>query len=454
MVIGLGTLAVPLDSMVNVAFPDIVRDFGLPIPMIQWVVICYVLTHASLMLVFGRLGDMVGHRRIFMIGAGFSAVAFALCALAPGYGWLLAARVAQGIGAALLLSCGTALATFLFPEAQRTRALGLYTMVFGLGGALGPPLAGLLVDIWGWRAVFAVRVPICLLALFLAFLLPAHRPTGARESFDALGALWLALSVTAALLAVNQLAEFAQRAWLSVGLGLVTLLAMVAFIRQEKIVARPIIDLALFRDVDFSLVNLGHVLVNLSAFAVLLLVPFYLSQIVGLPVVAMGLVLSASPLGLIVAAPLAGRLAGVVPARLLITVGALAVSIALGTIALAHQFGIVVMMAAMALQGMGMGLYQVGQADIVTRALPLRARGVAGSLSMMTRTLGTVGGASVLMFAFQTWRSGPGLDETEAFLVGFRVTFLLAAGIAGVVGLVLLWRRKVVEWHPPSDSGP
>src|ERR1700759_4924455 len=141
-VVGLGTLVVPFDSSVNVAFPHIIRGFDLPIPAIQWVVIAYTLTYAALMLVFGRVGDMLGYRRIFLAGSGWSAIAFVLCAMAPSYGALLAARVLQGIGAALVLSCGPAWATSLYPESARTRILGLYTMVIGLGGALGPPIAG------------------------------------------------------------------------------------------------------------------------------------------------------------------------------------------------------------------------------------------------------------------------------------------------------------------------
>src|SRR3954451_22779752 len=152
-VVGLGTLVVPFDSSVNVAFPHIIRAFGLPIPAIQWVVIAYTLTYAALMLVFGRIGDMLGYRRIFLFGCAWSTIAFVCCAAAPSYGWLLVARVMQGIGAALALSCGPALATSLYPEGERTRILGLYTMVFGLGGAVGPVLAGQLVQYWGWQSV-------------------------------------------------------------------------------------------------------------------------------------------------------------------------------------------------------------------------------------------------------------------------------------------------------------
>ena len=440
VVIGLGTLVVPLDSMVNVAFPDIVRDFDIPIPMIQWVVISYVLTHASLMLVFGRLGDMVGHRRIFLAGAALSGVAFVGCALAPAYGWLLAARVAQGMGAALLLSCGPALATFLFPENERARALGLYTMIFGLGGAVGPPLAGLLVEEWGWRAVYAARVPLCVLAFVFALRLPGGA-TGPRERFDGIGAVLLTTAITTALLAVNTTRDWATHGWLLAGLAAVAVATGVAFVRQERRVERPIIDVSLFRDAGFSAINLGNVLVNLSAFAVMLLAPFYLVQVEGVSVAVLGLVLAASAIGMMVSAPIAGRLAARVPARRLLVVGAAMVAASLALVA--QMAGLGVMVPALLLQGVGMGLYQVAYADIVTRTLPLRARGVAGSLAMMTRTLGTVAGASVLMLVFQGARGAAeaeGLLPDAALAAGFRVAFLLASGITVATAVLLFWR--------------
>lgn len=439
VVIGLGTLVVPLDAMVNVAFPDIVRDFAIPIPMIQWVVISYVLTHASLMLVFGRLGDMLGHRRIFLAGAALSAVAFVGCALAPAFGWLLAARVAQGMGAALLLSCGPALATFLFPESERARALGLYTMIFGLGGAIGPPVAGLLVEWFGWRAVYAARVPLCVLAFVFAWRLPMEPAGGVRERFDALGAVLLTGAITAALLAVNQGA-----AWL----GVVAAAAVAAFIWQERRVERPIIDISLFRDGGFAAINLGNVLVNLAAFAVMLLGPFYLVGVEGLSVGVLGLVLAGSSVGMTVSAPVAGRLAAVVPAKAMLVGGALLVAASLALVGLTP--GLWVTVPALVMQGVGLGLYQVAYSEIVAGTLPRRARGVAGSLAMMTRTLGTVTGASVLMLAFTAARGAAeaaGLSAEAALTEGFRAAFMMASGLVVATALLLAWRVRGGHGH-------
>jgi MFS family permease len=174
---------------------------------------------------------------------------------------------------------------------------------------------------------------------------------------------------------------------------------------------------------------------------VLLLAPFYLSQVVGLPVMALGLVLACSPIGLMVSAPLAGRLAGLVPARTLLVAGAGAVAVSL--LLVGQAAGLAVMVPAMVLQGVGLGLYQVAYTDIVTRTLPRHSRGVAGSLAMMTRTLGTVGGAAVLMLTFQAARGAAeqaGLNADDALVAGFRAAFLLAAAITAAAATLLLWR--------------
>jgi len=204
LVVGLGMLSAPLDSSVNIAFPFITRAFDAPLESIQWVVICYVLVFSSLMLVFGKLGDLFGHRRIFGTGLVFFVVAFTLCATAESFGALLFARVLQGVGTGLVLSCGPALATTLYPESMRGRILGVYTMMFGIGAALGPSLGGVLIAQWGWAAVFGFRAPLAAVALLFLFVLPrAPRASGPR-AFDAAGAALLVAGLSSFLLAVNQ----------------------------------------------------------------------------------------------------------------------------------------------------------------------------------------------------------------------------------------------------------
>ena len=200
--LGLGLSIVPLDTAVNIAFPDITGSFGLPIAMIQWVVICYVLTYAALMLAFGRVGDIGGHARVFRAGLAWSVVAYLLCAVAPGFGWLLFFRFLQGIGAGLVISCAPALVTGIYPEERRSHAIGMFTFMFALGSALGPLIGGVVVARWGWPAVFWFRAPVALVSLLFLRGLPVGA-TSRGERFDIAGAVLLALGLIALLLAIN-----------------------------------------------------------------------------------------------------------------------------------------------------------------------------------------------------------------------------------------------------------
>ncbi len=424
LVVGLGTAVVPLDASVNVAFPQIAAHFGLDIPEIRFVVISYVLVYASLTLAFGRLGDLLGYRRVFWLGCLISLLAFIGCTLAPAFGWFLAGRAMQGVGAALILSVGPALATLALPEARRTQALGWYSMMMALAAAAGPLLAGVLLARWGWSAVYAFRIPIALAALLLAFTLPNRLPQPAHRRFDLPGAALLALAIAGLVLALDRLRGLPGGV---LALGGATGLAGAAlggFIWRQRRAAVPLIALGVFRQAGVGRINLANTLVNLGWFAVPLLLPFYLNQFSGLSVPMGGALLAVGPLGSIGAAPMAGRWAGRIAAPRLAQAGAALVALALLGIGLAPAGAPLLWLAGASLaQGIGIGLFQVATLDILTSALPPEDRGVAGSLGMVTRTIGTLSGASLLMLAFQS---------APSFMPGFQHAFLLAALLAAI----------------------
>ena len=437
----LATLAQPLDSSVNVAFPDIVNSFHLPIADIQWVVIAYTLTYAALMLAAGRAGDLFGHRPIFLAGCATGVLAFLFCTIAPTYGWLLAARVLQGIAAALTLSCGPALITALYPDDQRTRALGLYTLIFGVGGALGPPIGGVLLQHWGWPSVYAFRVPICAAALVLGFVLPRYSlRSGGR--FDIAGAVLMVTAIAALLLALNQLQHPDKIAIVIVLFVLFAALGT-AFVLHQRRAAHPVVALSYFRDADFSVLNIGHMGLNLAAFAFWLFVPFYLDRISGLSIVGVGVMLTIAPIGVAIAGSLAGRFARGMSAKQLALLGAVAVATGGAAIGSGHA-GLIVIGLGSLVQGLGLGFYQVAYFDIATATLPAADRGVAGSLVMMTRTLGIVIGATVLTLVFQRFSidaAANGADAAATFVAGFDGAFRFAATLSAAVVVATLARR-------------
>ncbi|WP_431302079.1 MFS transporter [Sediminicoccus sp. BL-A-41-H5] len=430
--LALGTLVVPFDSALNVAFPAVTVAFALPLPAIQWLIIAYVLTYGSLMLAVGRIGDIWGHARVFRWGLITSAVALLLCSLAPSYPLLLAARVLQGISAALVIGCGAALATSLYPEAMRARALGAYAASFAASAALGPLLGGVLVELWDWPAVFWIRVPVALLSLWLM----RHHVTpprdGPRESFDGPGAVLLALGMASLLLAINRA---------SLPLFLLAGLALGGFIWRSLSVTRPILDLRLFRRPGFARLNLASLLINLAGFAVMLLAPFYLARIAALPPAWLGLVLAGGHGGAMLGSALGGRLGG--GARVA-WVGALLAGMGLLSVAFwSSGTPPALLLACLLLQGFGIGLFTLAYTDMVTATMRREDRGVAGSLTLLMRTLGVVLAASLLTLVFGAGESralAAGAAPEGAFLAGFAWGFGLA-GILPLLALLLIPRK-------------
>ena len=445
--IGLGTSVVPLDSAVNIAFPAITGSFGLPIEMIQWVVICYVLTHASLMLAFGRLGDVFGYGRVFRAGLLWNGVAFLLCAAAPSFGWLLFCRFLQGIGAALILSCAPALVTGLFPEDRRSRALAAFTMMHALGSAGGPLLGGMLVDFWGWPAVFWFRAPIAMTALVLVEGLPAAPLRGRREPVDIAGAGLLALAISALLLTLNQLQHLGRQLFPLIALCGIAAASFCGFLRWERRVGQPIVNLDLFRVRGFAAINGASVLIYLTSFSVLLFGPYYLVRFTDLPLPLAGAVLAASSIGSIAASPLAGRMIERFPPARVAALGAMLSGAGLTLIG---GWGVatapIVVVAPLVLQGFGVGLFQVAYMDLVMGTLPPRHRGVAGSLAMLTRTLGVVTGATLITLVFHGLEASAlanGSEAPDGFLSAFRATFRLAGVVSAVTGVVVVYLARL-----------
>ncbi len=441
LLVGLGTSIVPLDTAVNIAFPDITKSFGFPLPMIQWLVICYVLTYASLLLAFGRVGDIFSHGRVFRAGLGWSVAAFLLCAAAPAYGWLLFFRFLQGIGAGLVISVAPALVTGLFPEERRARAVAAFTMMFAVGSAAGPLVGGVLVQHWGWPAVFWFRAPIALTALLLLRGLPAAPRPGAREPLDILGAVLLALGISTLLLALNEFQHFGRRDWLALPLSAVAIASLFGFSRWERRVARPIVNLDVFRIAGFAFINFASVLIYLTGFSVLLFVPYYLVRFTGLPLAMAGAVLALSFAGMMAASPIAGRMIERIPAGRVALLGGLlggAGLILIGSWDAGAPGQTIAIVSALLLQGFGAGLFQVAYTDVVMGTIPRQHRGIAGSLAMLTRTLGIVGGATLLTLVFHAVTAAAqahGNDAAAGFLTAFRATFRLAGVVSALTGV-------------------
>jgi MFS family permease len=348
---------------------------------IQWVVIAYILTDACLLLPAGRVADRAGHLLVFGLGLAVTAVALLGCGVARSLPWLLAARALQGVGAALVFATGPALVTLATPEPLRQRALGWYNLAFGAGIVLGPLLGGVVVAAWSWRAVYLARVPLAGLALLLAWrgLRAGPVPAGLRAAPAAAGD----------------------------GAG-----------RRSVVLA-----------------NATNLVANVALFFVWLLVPYYLVDVRGLPVVAAGTLFAVGTLAMAVGAPVGGWWAEawgarrVVPLALAVEAAGLALTSRLdrGSSALAIALPL-------ALAGGGAGLFAVPNMHEVMSARPRGRQGWAGSLVALMRLLGIVAGARLATFAYEGRLRGyraAGLGDAGVELA-FRDAFLVAAAVAAL----------------------
>jgi EmrB/QacA subfamily drug resistance transporter len=446
VLVGLGISVVPLDTSVNIAFPDITGSFGLPIAMIQWVVICYVLANAGPLLAFGRIGDLWSHGRVFRAGLAWSVASFLLCAAAPSFGWLLFFRVLQGIGAALIISCAPALVTSLYPEARRSHALGIFTLMYALGSAVGPLIGGALVARWGWPAVFWFRAPIALTSLLFLRGLPQTASSGGDRRFDILGAVLLASGLASLLLALNALPRLRDGDHLALVLIPAAIASFVAFVWWEDRVAQPIVRVELFRDARFAIVNLASTLMYLVTFSVMLFAPYFFARYTRMPLPLAGAVLASGFVAMAAASPLAGALVARLPAERVALLGSLLTGTGLFLVSSWQpDTAPLVMVLALGLHGLGLGFFQVAYMEIVLAASPVAHRGVAGSLSMLTRTIGVVIAAALLTLGFQAIEGaarGGGAGEAQAFLAAFHAMFRIAGIGAAAIGALVAWPAR------------
>jgi MFS family permease len=403
-----GALVGPLDTAVNVAFPAITSAFGLALRDIQWIVITFVIAQSGVTLVFGRLGDLYGHRRIFAVGMAACALAHLAAGFAPDYRWLVALRVLQGVAVGLAVACGPALATLLFPPQDKRRVLAIYVTTFSFGLALGPLLGGALIQWLGWPGVFWFRAP---LALLVFVLLPLLADARAASSPD----------------------QRADPATLSDGYAP----------REDG--ARPegtagpaapagqlarMIRVAPVRSPWFAELQLASIVVNFACFSILLLVPYALTDWPDQSMAASGVLLALFPGGSLFGGLLAGRAAQRLSSVTMVRAGLLLAALGLLITALVLPAGSAAALGlGLTVTGLGLGLFQVGYMDETTSMLRPEDRGVAGGLVTVTRLLGIVLGVTLISALYES-------------LGSFETTIATMGAGLSAFGVFALFRRR------------
>jgi EmrB/QacA subfamily drug resistance transporter len=426
-------------SSANAGLPTLARVFGASFQNVQWIVIAYLLAITTLIVSVGRLGDLTGRRRLLLAGIALFSIASIVCGFSPTLWLLVAARAAQGLGAAVMMALTIAFVGETVPKAQTATAMGLLGTMSAIGTALGPSLGGVLIAALGWRAIFLVNVPLGALTFLVAYrALPLDRPaaTPGRVRFDHFGTLVLGVTLAAYALAMT----IGRGTFGTQNIALLVAAALGAgiFVLVERRAKAPLLRLAMFRDATLSASLVLSVLVSTVMMATLVVAPFYLSRALGLSAASAGLVLSSGPLVAALTNVPAGRIADRFGNKRM-TIAGLA-TIAIGSFALSvmPRSGIIGYVVPIVIITIGYALFQTANNTVVMTDVAAGQRGVISGLLSLSRNLGLITGASVLgaVFALAAGTSDMTAAQPEAVAGGMRFTFAIATALI-VIGLAI-----------------
>ena len=483
--IGIGLFLTVLDqSGVSIALPRIADHFGADLPTVQWISLSYVLSTSVMLMPLGRLSDIVGRKRVYVVGFVVFVGAAALAGTAQTFLLIIVAKVIQGAGSAAIQANGMAMITEIFPERERGKALGLYMAVIGTGAISGPIVGGLLVSALGWRSVFFASIPVGILALFAALVVlkgraSAHGVESTKVRFDWIGAVLSSGALISFLLGMTNAHRFG---WTSppIVAGLALAIVMLAiFVWWELRVKDPMLDLSFFKNKVFSMGVSARFITFLGGTTVFFLMPFYLIQGLGYPASKAGLFLVPGSICTAVMGPVMGRLSDKFGTRWL-SAGAMVFSATAMflfsrlTIDSSPAYIIIGMM----LSGAGMGSFSSTNTSAIMGSLDREKYGIASAFINLTRTSANLIGVALATtiiaitmvsmgyepnLSAVTNAAGDGEGVRIAFVIGLNRTFLVAGGLM-IVSMVISVLRgeaspvqatppEAAEQSPPSRAG-
>jgi len=425
-------------SIVTVALPSIQRGFAASVGAVAWVGLGYLVALVASVVVVGRASDMLGRKLIYLYGFGTFVVGSALCVVAPSLGVLIACRVLQGFGAAMLQANSVAIIALAVPRERLGRSIGIQGAAQALGLAAGPTLGGLLLAAGGWRLLFLVNVPTGLLAIALGVVfLPRSTELRARARLDVVGLATMVPAIGAGLCALTLSGDRALGSRWSVAFMVAAVLFAWGFVTHERRNAAPLVDVGVLSSRPIAFGILGTIASYAVLFGVLLSMPFYLERGLHVGVAVGGVVLAAMPAAMGVSAVLAGRSIGRHGTGPLTAMGMLLIALSLVVMMLSHHtvLGLVVELAVL---GVGLGLFTPANNAAVVSAAPRHDAGVVSGLINMGRGLGTAAGLAVTSLVLGG--AAPGIGASApAVARGFTIAIGMLAFVS-MLGVVVALR--------------
>ena len=458
----MGVIMGPIDgSIVNVVLPSIAAHFRTDYAVAQWVPTIYLLSICSFILVYGRLGDMLGYKKIFLTGAACFAAASLLCGFSRSIWMLIGFRAFQGLTAGMVMALGLAIVTAAFPPGQRGKAIGIYATAIALGLMMGPVLGGIIAKSLNWRFVFFINVPIAAISLLWGYrVIPkGHRTPG--QKLDLWGAILAFVFLFSLLLYANRVENWG---WFSPWSALLLLSAVVfgwLFFLVERKSAQPMLNFAIFKNRRFSFACLSSLLNFMAIYCVVFLTPWYLTDALHRNVFTVGMIMMAFALLTFFVGPVSGALSDRIGSRGLAScgMGVLASGLLLLS-TLGSTASNLDVAWRLAVCGMGAGLFQSPINSAAMGSAPPQFRGIASSVLAVARNTGMAFGIAVagaIMYARAPFTarghagpfSGP---ELLAFLNGLHWAYLAGAALALLALIAALCARAQTPQRTPEPA--
>ena len=450
-------------TIVNIALPTISESFNLSTSTVSWVATSYLLVMVGCVLVFGKVSDTIGYKKIFLSGFAIFTLGSFFCGFLPefiaGFPSLIGSRMFQAVGAAMLMSVAAAMiSTFVAPD-QKGKAMSIIMMLAALGTALGPTIGGILTQYLSWHWIFFINIPVGILAILLgAKVIPASCPVQREDGFDRLGAVLAFTGLASLVFVVSEGSVFGWTSPVILGVAVLMVVSLGWFFRHELSVADPILDISLFKKRNFVIANLILALVFFSLSGINYLLPFYLEYVHDYDTSTAGLIMTALSFAMMIAGLIAGAMFNRVGPRRLCILASIPLVIGYFLMTMLRTYtstGFV--MLALALIGFGLGLIVSPITTMIMMSVPKSRAGMLSSLTSLERngpqSIGIatynallIIGVVVIAKSYNITKEAPANIKIEVLSAGFDVAFILSL-VLGIVILVLTILVKE-EIHP------
>lgn len=440
-------------SIVNVALPKMAKELNVPSSSIQLVATSYLIAISATILIFGRLGDMLGKTKIFKFGVGLFTFGSLLCGITSSFPMLIIARLIQATGAAGTMANSQGIITEVFPANERGKALGLSGTAVALGSLVGPGLGGFIVGAYRWEFIFLINIPIGLIALLCAFKLLPKSNKKSKEKIDGVGSILFMFTIVPLFVALIQGQNLGFTNPIILLGFIIAIISFIAFIFVEKKRENPLMQLQIFKNKLFSLSIFCGFISFVVIFCNNIIQPFYLQDVMKYTPQYTGLILMIYPLILTVVAPVSGHLSDKIGSEILTFIGLILITVGLLLMAtLNENSNVISMVMFISAMSIGMGLFQSPNNSLIMSTVSRDKLGIAGSINALIRNLGMVCGialATTLLYTKMSSKIGHKVTDyvagrPDVFIYGMKTVYITSAIIC-LVGAILTFLRLITK---------